>query len=418
MKKKNWLALMLALTMTFGLGAPAALAADETKKAPAAETAAEQGAEETPAESEPEPDPEGTLSFENLQKRVSENYYVMLDKQEDIKNLEEQDYEWQIESLRRQINEIHRDVSSVAQSMGVWATADSFTALLSQMEQYQKGKVQENDEFKLRSARNLQNMTLITAELQYIQMKGYEAQDDALSRTQEQTERTLEEMRLRHELGQISDLALKKAEVGLAQLVSNRETLRMGIDNGIMGIKAMVGVDLEAPLTLKDLPAVTAEQLSAMDLKKDLAAARERSFELYNAQKQYDDYRKDGYIKTMVKGLPANHPQVVAAEHTLASLDYKNKDAQLQYERRFRTLFNTVKNDAQVLELQRLLVEEQEAELAASKLKFEQGNISQNTYSDAQNKLADAQDAVRTAERTLFSDYRRYQWAVDYGILN
>ena len=55
---------------------------------------------------------------------------------------------------------------------------------------------------------------------------------------------------------------------------------------------------------------------------------------------------------------------------------------------------------------------------AVSALKYEQGNISANALADAKDSLADAKDGVAGAERDLFSQYRSYYWAVEYGILN
>ena len=51
-------------------------------------------------------------------------------------------------------------------------------------------------------------------------------------------------------------------------------------------------------------------------------------------------------------------------------------------------------------------------------LKYRQGTISRNALSDAEDDLAEAKDAVETARRNLFTAYRTYYWAVNYGVMS
>ena len=51
-------------------------------------------------------------------------------------------------------------------------------------------------------------------------------------------------------------------------------------------------------------------------------------------------------------------------------------------------------------------------------LKYRQGTISQNALLDAQDDLNEAKDAVATARRNLFTAFRTYYWAVNYGVMN
>lgn len=51
-------------------------------------------------------------------------------------------------------------------------------------------------------------------------------------------------------------------------------------------------------------------------------------------------------------------------------------------------------------------------------LKYRQGTISQNALLDAEDELSSAKDAVETARRNLFTAYRTYYWAVNYGVMN
>ena len=55
---------------------------------------------------------------------------------------------------------------------------------------------------------------------------------------------------------------------------------------------------------------------------------------------------------------------------------------------------------------------------AVSQLKYSQGNLSQNSLLEAEDKLKEAQEKVAGAENDLLSAYNTYRWAVDYGIMN
>ena len=54
----------------------------------------------------------------------------------------------------------------------------------------------------------------------------------------------------------------------------------------------------------------------------------------------------------------------------------------------------------------------------ATELKYKQGKISKNAYLDAQDALESAKTDVITAKHNLFTAYRTYHWAVDFGVLN
>ena len=51
-------------------------------------------------------------------------------------------------------------------------------------------------------------------------------------------------------------------------------------------------------------------------------------------------------------------------------------------------------------------------------LKYRQGNLSRNALLDAEDELTEAKDAVETARRNLFTAYRTYYWAVNYGVMS
>ena len=443
--KKRITALLLSLAMVFALGAPRALAEDEAKDAPVArgaEAAAEAalgaeaaavmrseapdgsagGAEGTGA-AEPGSDPEGTLAFSSLHARMLENYYPLRALQESIDDIESHDYDWQYDRLRSNMSDlatlqwVSAFIDHNNTSLNTFKT--QYEQLRKEVEAIRDGEKQKDDEDALRQYRNAQNQALIAGESLYIMLKGLETQDAALARTIAQLGRTEQEMRLRWELGQIPQLAVDQVSTGRAQAESGRATLKMNWESALLQLKSFVGAELGEPLALGALPKVTAEELAAMDLEADLEKAKTLSYALYDARKQIDDFREDTYDKVIdAYGSNEKRFEVSQVKHALQAQEYNYENTLLTFELNFRTLYAQVKDCAQVLDAKRAALASQERSCAVSALKYEQGNISANALADAKDELSAAKDEVASAERELFSKYRSYTWAVDYGILN
>ncbi len=466
--KKRMTALLLALVMTCALGAPHALAeGDATEKTPAptrAENTRSAGAEseerletpttdgaatweapvqgaspedaakpddgvQTPADGErPEEeakplDPEGTLTFGNLRARMLENYYPLRVLQESIDDIEGRDYDWRYEDLRDSMNELATTQWMLISLLRDGNAADMLGTQYEQMrkeyEAIEKGDKQKDDKEALWQKRSAQDQAVIVGETLYITLKNLEAQDASLARKIAQLGRTEQEMRLRCELGQVSQLAVDQVSAGRAQAVSGRETLKMNREAALLQLRSMVGAELSAPLALGALPKVTQQELAAMDLEADLEKAKAASYALFDAKKQLDDFRKDTYDKVIdLYGTNEKRFEVSEVTHALQAYQYNYENTLLTYELNFRTLYAQVKDCAQALSAKRVALESKEKSYAVSALKFEQGNISANALADAKDELAAAKDDVSAAERELFSKYRSYTWAVDYGILN
>ena len=103
--------------------------------------------------------------------------------------------------------------------------------------------------------------------------------------------RTVEEMELRYQLGQISAMQLLEAKSGRTALESGLATLRMNIKTYKLQLEMLIGAEQTGEISLGALPEVTAEQLAEMDLARDLAAAKGKSYELYDAEKTLEDAR-------------------------------------------------------------------------------------------------------------------------------
>ncbi|MBO4914260.1 MAG: TolC family protein [Oscillospiraceae bacterium] len=378
------------------------------------------------AADEAQPDSEGTLSFGNLRTRMLDNYYPLLALQESIDDLENRDYEWRAEDLRDNLNMIASaqwamiSMSPLATELNSYdAMKTQYQSMREQFDDIRSGKTQKEDEDALRQYRNAQNQAVAAGESLYIAVCDMTARSVALDRQIAQLDRTVEELELRYQLGQVSELLVEQAKSGRAQAVSGRMTLNMNIDTCLLQLKSMVGAELGEPLELGPLPKVTDAQLAEMSLEEDLERAMAASYELFDAKKQLDDFQKNTYDK-VIDSIGSNEKrfEVSQVKHGLQALKYNYENTLLTYELNFRTLYAQIKDCAQIVETKRVVLSAQEKVYASAALKYEQGEISANALADASDELESAKDAVSDAERELFSKYRSYFWAVEYGILN
>ena len=438
--KKRWTALLLALAMLSAL-AVGALADEQKKEESAAETV------------QTTPDAAGTLSFENLGARMKEKSYALLALEESIALVESTDYEKVEQELRDGLNEIADAqwgmtalgsagtaalsspmagtpdasdhalagaVNAVGAAVGRLASQSlqtQYDALRERFDDVRDGKLQRDNEGVVRQLKSVEDNTVQMMQNVYITLLGLEEQSAALARQDAALDRTLAELELRYQLGQISTMTLEQAKAGKIQLESGKATLDMNITALHRQLNAMIGEELTAPLTLNVLPGVTAEQLSAMDVEKDLEKAKAASYDLYAAKKTLDDADEE-YDDSGAKSYYNERDyKKVQARHKWQSAQYTYNATVQKYELTFRSLCDKVKDCAQILSAAKVSLECERSDLAAAQLRYEQGTISENALHTAEDELYTAQDTVSGAERDLFTAYNNYRWAVDCGLL-
>lgn len=445
MMRKRILAFVLAAALIGSLLVTAAVAEEDGAPAETAqsgesaptenqsdEAAAQTDDESTAGETEepqqdaeteiPAPDPVGQLSFANLESRLRENNLTVLMLEESIASIDEIDFDKMQEDLRKQLNDIAKlqylsiVYPEAAGGMTFDSLQSSYDALKEQFDDLKEGKIQDDYAAVVRQLRNTEDQMIKTAETIYINILELQNTDAQLQRSLAAMNRTVQEMELRYDLGQISALQLQQTESGRTQLKSSLETVEMNLNNLIVQMEVMIGAEQTGALKLGEIPDVTDEQIAAMDLEKDLAAAKEVSYALFDAQKTLND-AKETY-EDAIDGKGINSYQRKSAEHTWKAAQYTYEAAVQSFELSFRTAFNAVADQQQILKASQTALALQQDTYASMELKYQQGSISKNALQDAKDDLDDAQTAVDTARHNLFTAYRTYRWAVDRGLLN
>ncbi len=408
--KKRWTALLLALAMLSAL-AVGALADEQDKEKTAAEETAQTA-----------PDAEGTLHFENLSARMRTGNYTLLSLEENIAAIECIDYDKMYEDLRNGLNSIASAQWGLIQmGQGESYTYETLTqrydALRKTFDDIKEGKLQQDNADLVRQLRNAQASLLAAGESLYVGLLALEDQSAALTRQTAALDRTIEEVKLRYELGQVSAMTLQQTEAGKAQVESGKAALDAAVAQLRRQLNAMIGEELTAPLTLNALPGVTAEQLAAMDVEKDLEKAKAVSYGLYAAKLTLDDADEEYKDKAGDLGYNKDNYEYIAVKHQWQAAQYTYNAAVQSFELSFRSLYDSVQSYASALNAAKVSLECERSDLAAAQLRYEQGTISENALHTAEDELYTAQDTVSGAERDLFTAYNNYRWAVDYGLL-
>lgn len=469
--RQRIIALLLALGLLAAMPAVSALAEErtaqtaesaelsETEKSSEAEDAEAEGEEdaespeteeEAPAPSPAgpdladnvtiDPDPLGEVSFANVERRMRENNLQLLIIEQNVLSLEDIDYDKLYDQLWHQLNDLAKAQWAMVKGAGVMRSMDlvmgtnnysdyeyhttytqldqAYAAVREQFEAIKDGEMQKDNADLLRQLRNLQDQIVMAGEALYAALTSMESQEANLTRQLTALDRTAEEMALRYRLGQISAMQLAEVNAGRTSLESGLSTLRMNVENYKLQMEMLIGAEQTGEIALGALPEVTEEQLAAMDLERDLAAAKEQSYELYDAEKTLEDARDEYKDGANYWGYNEKRMEFRNVQRTWQAAQYTYNNIVQNYELKFRTLYAQVGDYRQIWEAARVSLECQRDSYAASELKYRQGTISRNALLTAEDSLREAEEKVRSAAGDLFSTYNTYCWAVQHGILN
>ena len=327
------------------------------------------------------------------------------------------------EDLRDGLNQIAEAQWMMLQIPGAGETytykslQDQYDTLRKTFDDIKDGKLQQDNADLVRQLRDAENQLLMAGQTLYINLLGLEDQSTAQTRQTAALDRTIEEVKLRYELGQVSAMTLQQTEAGKAQVESGKAAIDAAVAQLRRQLNAMIGEELTAPLTLNALPEVTAEQLAAMDVEKDLEKAKAASYDLYAAKLTLDDADEEYKDKARDLGYNEDNYEYIAVKHRWQAAQYTYNAAVQNFELSFRSLYDSVQSYASALNAAKVSLECERSDLAAAQLRYEQGTISENALHTAEDELYTAQDTVSGAERDLFTAYNNYRWAVDYGLL-
>ena len=263
---------------------------------------------------------------------------------------------------------------------------------------------------------NAESVTVAGAESLYLTILSTQLQYETLRNSLAATAKTVEEMELRHQLGQISAQTLLQVQNGYHTLESTLSGLETTLGTLRASLQSLLGEVPDGNLVLKDTPKVTQEELALILYDSDLARAKEKSYSLYSAdravekaEEDKDDARKDHGSSSY---------QYRMAEHAYQSALYQQASAVASFELSFLSLYQAIAPAQSALAVKEADLTYQEQVFAAAELKYQQGNISANALQDARDTLESARRDVEKAGLDLFTAYHSYRLAVNKGLVS
>lgn len=359
---------------------------------------------------------------------MRENNLQLLALEQSVLSIEDIDYDKLYDQLWHQLNDLAQAQWGLVQMSKFMSEYDyrtsydqldrAYDAVREQFDAIKEGDMQKDNADLVRQLNNLEDQIVMAGESLYAALTAMESQERSLQRQLGGLDRTVEEMELRYQLGQISAMQLAEAKSGRSSLESGLATLGMNVANYKLQLEMLIGAEQTGEISLGALPEVTEEQLQKMDPERDLAAAKDKSYELYDAEKTLEDARDQYKEDADNWGYNEKHMEYRNAKRTWQAAQYTYNNTVQNYELKFRTLYAQVGDYRQIWEAAKVSLECERSSYEASELKFQQGTISRNALLTAEDELREAEEKVRAAAGDLFSTYNTYCWAVQHGILN
>lgn len=261
------------------------------------------------------------------------------------------------------------------------------------------------------------DQTISGAESLYLTILSTQLQLEGLkTNTLASTQRSMKEIELRYQLGQVSKLTLTQVQNGYESLESSITSLENTVSTLYSSLQSLMGDVPTGKLTLLDTPSVTANELSYLNYAADLAKAKEKSYTLYSADRAVED--AEDAMNDARRDDGKNSYQYKMAEYAYQSSLYKKDAAVASFEASFLNLYKAIAPAQTALAAKQSALAYEEQMYAVAEKKYQLGNLSANALLDAKDTLDSAQRDVESAQLDLFTAYHSYDQAVKLGLVS
>ena len=268
-----------------------------------------------------------------------------------------------------------------------------------------------------RQIESITDQAISSGESIYLVILSTQLQLDGLkNNTIPSTKRSLEEIQLRYQLGQVSKLTVTQVENAYQNVESSVTSLENSIANLYSTLQSVMGDKATGSLVLLDTPSVSANDLSYINYAADLAKAKEKSYDLYTATRAVEDAEDEMNDARRDEG--KNSYQYKMAEYTYQSSLYKKDAAVASFETSFLNLYKAIAPAQTALAAKQSALAYEEQMYAVAEKKYQLGNLSANALQDAKDTLDSAQRDVEAAQLDLFTAYHSYDQAVKLGLVS
>jgi outer membrane protein TolC len=288
-------------------------------------------------------------------------------------------------------------------------------AMQAQLEQLKPEEYAKTMELMNRQIESVIRQVVAGGQSLYLSLLRAEAGREDLQRGLATLERSLEEVTLRHELGQVSDLTLDQLQSTYQTTKQQGDALDLTISTLQANLLQLVGQDPGGKLTAAPVPSVTDAQKKVYqtDYAQALAQGKEASFSLYQAQRTFEDAEKAWKdLKAFVGS--ENYQRGL---QTYNAAVYTRDAAVKSFELSFRAAYQGVEDARIALDSARTSLAAEEKNYQSAALRHQLGQLSDTALQSAQDAVYTAQSKVKAAEINHFAAYESYVRAVQWGVV-
>lgn len=356
------------------------------------------------------------LCWEDLEERIRNGNLTAQALQEQMGSIEAIDYDILLEQLRDALNGL-ADASWYMGLLEQTGLAQNYQQLYKTQketfEQVRDGEMQQDSADALWQLENGLTQIVSGGQTLYLTLLELEQNVRDGQRGLATLDRSLEELRLRQKLGQVSQQTVTELEQTRADTVSQLTTLDTAITNLKRQLQNLMGEEANGELTLAPLPEEERDW-TQLDYEVDLSRAKEESVTLFTASKTLED-AKETWEDALDDAKYAY--EKTTANHTYQAAQRTYDAAVLSFESSFDSLYRDLAEQERLVEHQKTVVAAKETALTQAQLRYDLGLLSRNGLLSAQEELQSAQSALESAQREEFSAWNSYDLAVEHGIV-
>lgn len=362
-----------------------------------------------------------TVTWEELPQRIREGNPLSQALGEGIRGLDSIDYELMRKKLVDQLNELAEwqwGASLMKDNYTTSILGQQYDLVRDVFDDLKAGELQQDHADAIRQQENGRDQLVAGGQTLYITLLTLEQSLLDADRGLATLDRSLTELRLRRQLGQVSDQQVQQLEQTRTDTLSKISTLKNTISVYKAQLQSLMGETPTGELTLGPLPEVTQEDLEHISYDEDLAAAKEASWTLYSAKLTLDDAEEQWKEDKKDLRNSSYQYEYTIAESTWNAAQFTYQSEVLSFETSFHALYQTLMDKRQALDSKTSDLAYHQKLLEAARLRYERGSASYFSVLAAQDDLETARSALETAQIELFAAYHNYQTAVAYGILS
>ena len=319
-----------------------------------------------------------------------------------------------MDQIQNQIEDTMAQIQAQQMAASLQSTIDSLETQLEDLKEQKEDYKKTVADTKVQFASTINQIVAGTQSL-YVSILSYEDQLTALKESQAAVQRTVDQMELRYQLGQISRLTLQQVKNGYDTLIVGLDSMENGITFMKSSLQSQLGEEPTGQVTLTALQEVSAADISAASYYTDLDKAKAASYDLYAARRGVEDAKEDMDDARRENG--KNSYQYKMAEHSHQAAQYQQQSAIQSFELSFLNLFNALAPAQNALKTAQTTLDYEEQMYKVAELKYQLGNLSAHALADAKDTYETAKRDHKAAEADLFTAWTSYRNAVDYGLV-